>query len=228
MPLSGTVKEAAAGVLGLDFNADGQKMTPRLAKAFREAKYRFCVRYLPREATAKTLKIDLSRDEAQMLLDEGFAIMAVQHFERAAGWTPDPDKGRRYGAFAAEWAREKVGLPKGVCIFLDLEAVRKSTPKDDIVGYCSRWYDEVEEAGYTPGIYLGDNARLTDKEVKERLKFEHYWVAFNEIRDLPLHMKQIWIPDHPELRPKGAEGFRFQGDRTFENPQGESVRWLAP
>jgi Domain of unknown function (DUF1906) len=222
------VESAQAGVLGLDFNADGQQMTPKLARAFRDAGYRFCVRYVPREATAKTLKIDLSRDEARMLLDEGFAVMAVQHFERAAGWVPDPEKGRRYGAFAAEWAREKVGLPDGVCIFLDLEAVKSGTPKDDIVGYCSRWYDEVEAAGYAPGIYLGDQARLTDEDVRKRLKFEHYWIAFNEVRHLPLHLKQIWIPSHPELRPKGAEGFRFQADRTSVDPQGGSVRWLAP
>lgn len=227
MPLSGTVQDADAGVLGLDFNADGQRMTPQLARAFRNANYRFCVRYVPREATAKTLSIDLKRDEAQMLLDEGFAVMAVQHFERAAGWVPDPAKGRRYGAFAAEWARSKIELPTGVCIFLDLEAVKKGTPKDDIIGYCSNWFDEVKAAGYAPGIYLGDKARLTDAEVQKHLKFKHYWVAFNEIRDLPLHLKQIWIPSSPELRPKGAEGFRFQADRTFANADG-SVHWLAP
>jgi hypothetical protein len=232
MPLSGTVQKAGAGVLGLDFNADGQKMTPKRAKAFRDAGYKFCVRYVPREASAITVAFDLRRAEAQMLLDEGFAIMAVQHFKSASGWTPTPQLGTDYGAFAARWAREKVELPDGVCIFLDLEAVKAGTPKADIVAYCANWHAQVAAAGYAPGIYLGDGARLADTEVAAKLPFfEHYWIAFNETFQVPgrgIQLKQKAVGAGSPLRPPGVQGFRFQADHTSIDSKGGKLSWLAP
>lgn len=231
MPLTGTVRNAAAGVLGLDFNADGQKMTPKRAKAFRDAGYKFCVRYVPREASAKTVAFDLRRDEAQMLLDEGFALMAVQHFKSDAGWTPTPQLGTDYGAFAARWAREKVELPEGVCLFLDLEAVASGTPKNDVVAYCTNWHAQVAAAGYAPGIYLGDRARLSSKEVAQLLPFEHHWIAFNETFDIPgrgFQLKQKPVGAGSPLRPPGVGGFLFQADHTRTDDAGGTLSWLAP
>ncbi|HEX2079277.1 MAG TPA: glycoside hydrolase domain-containing protein [Longimicrobium sp.] len=230
MPLSGTVKIAEAGVLGLDFNADGQTMTPQLAEALRDAGYRFCLRYVPREAEAKTVAFDLRKQEAQFLLDSGFALMVVQHFERDPEWVPFADKGRRYGAFAAQWAREKIELPEGVCVFLDLEAVKSGTPKQDIIDYCLAWHGEVKAAGYAPGIYVGNRARLTGKEIAEKLPFEHHWEAFNEQFEIPtgIQLKQIFVTATSPLRPAGAKGFRFQADRTSIDNKGRALRWLAP
>ena len=232
MPLSGTVQKAGAGVLGLDFNADGQKMTPPRARAFREAGYKFCLRYVPREASAGTVAFDLKKAEAQMLLDEGFALMAVQHFKSNSGWTPTPKLGRDYGAFAAQWAREKVDLPDGVCIFLDLEAVRSGTPKQQVVDYCLEWHAQVASAGYAPGVYLGDRARIPDTEVAQKLApFEHYWIAFNETFQVPgrgIQLKQIRVSATSGLRPPGTLGFRFQADRTSIDQKGGKLSWLAP
>ncbi|MFL5542698.1 MAG: glycoside hydrolase domain-containing protein [Longimicrobiaceae bacterium] len=232
MSLTGTVRKADPGVLGLDFNADGQKMTAARAKAFREAGYRFCLRYVPREATAKTVDFDLRKAEAQMLLDEGFALMAVQHFKSEKGWTPTPQLGRDYGAFAARWAQEKVELPPGVCVFLDLEAVKSGTPKQDIIDYCAEWHQQVLKAGYVPGVYLGTGARLADTEVAAKLpSFEHFWIAFNETFEVPgrgIQLKQILVKKNDPLRPPGTGGFIFQADRTSIDQKGGIVSWVAP
>lgn len=230
MPLSGTVQKAPAGALGLDFNADGQKMTPKRAKALRDAGYTFCVRYVPREASAGTVAFDLRRAEAQMLLDEGFALMAVQHFKSDAGWTPTPQLGTDYGTFAARWAREKVELPAGVCIFLDLEAVKAGTPKQDVIAYCTNWHAQVAAAGYEPGIYLGDRARLNSTEAG-KLPFKHHWIAFNETFDIPgrgFQLKQKAVGASSPLRPPGLQGFRFQADETRTDDAGGRLSWLAP
>jgi Domain of unknown function (DUF1906) len=232
MPLSGTVQKAGKDVLGLDFNADGQKMTPVRAKKFRDAGYKFCLRYVPREASAGTVSFDLRRAEAQMLLDEGFAIMAVQHFKSESGWTPTPQLGRDYGAFAARWAQEKVELPPGVCVFLDLEAVKSGTPKQDVVDYCAEWHQQVKAAGYEPGIYLGTGAKLANTEVAQKLPFfEHFWAAFNEDFTVPgrgIQLKQIAVGASSPLRPPGLQGFRFQADRTSIDQKGGKLSWLAP
>lgn len=232
MPLPGIVQTAPAGVLGLDFNADGQKMTAARAKAFREADYKFCLRYVPRTPTAQTVDFDIRRPEAQMLLDEGFALMLVQHFKSESGWVPTPQLGRDYGAFAARWARDKVDMPGGVCIFLDLEAVKSGTPKQDIIGYCEQWHQQVQQAGYVPGVYLGTGARLADTEVAAKLPFfEHFWIAFNETFQVPgrgIQLKQIRVGATSPLRPPGTQGFRFQADRTSIDAKGGRLSWLAP
>jgi hypothetical protein len=230
MPLSGNVLHADDGALGFDFNADGQALTPALARAFHDAGYRFCLRYVPREAAAGTLGFDLKAAEARLLLDSGFGVMAVQHFKSEKGWTPDPGLGKRYGEFAARWAAEKVGLPGGVCVFLDLEAVKDGTPKADILGYCTEWHQAVTRAGYAPGLYLGDRARLSSNEVADKLPFEHHWVAFNETFDIPgrgFQLKQITVGPSSELRPAKAKGFIFQADRAHVDRKGGSVAWLA-
>ena len=232
MPLSGTVKSpGAADILGLDFNADGQSMTPKRAKAFHDFGYRYCLRYVPREKTAGTVGFDLKAAEAAFLLEAGFALMAVQHFKSEAGWVPTPDLGKRYGAFAAEWAREKIGFPPGVCVFLDLEAVKAGTPKQDILDYCLEWHAQVKAAGFAPGLYLGDGARLKGKEIAENLPFEHYWLAFNEDFDIPgrgFQLKQVAVGASSPLRPPGTQGFRFQADKTRIDQKGGTVKWLAP
>jgi hypothetical protein len=229
MPLNGTVQSAPADARGLDFNADGQHMTPKLATAFRNAGYTFCLRYVPREAKAVTVDFDLRAAEADFLLDAGFALMAVQHFKSEKGWTPSAKLGRDYGEFAASWARNKVGFPDGVCLFCDLEAVASGTSTKDILEYCLAWHEQVEDAGYAPGLYLGDRAGLSGKTIAEHLPFNHYWIAFNEDFKIPGHgfqMKQIAVSASSDLRPKEAKGFRFQADRTQKDEAGGTVSWL--
>lgn len=229
MALAGTVASVPAGTLGLDFNADGQHMTPKLAAAFRALGYEFCIRYVPREASATTTAFDLRSEEADFLLDAGFALMAVQHFRREAGWTPSGDLGARYGEFAAGWARNRVGLPDDVCIFCDLEAVATGTPTADIVEYCVRWHAEVEQAGYRPGLYVGDRAKLSGSVIASQLPFEHYWLAFTEDLTIPgrgFQLKQSAVAASSPLRPAIAGGFRFQADRVQADAQGETPRWV--
>jgi Domain of unknown function (DUF1906) len=231
MALGGIVADAPEAALGLDFNTDGQHMTPKLAQAFRETGYSFCVRYVPREATAVTVHFDLRAAEAEFLLGAGFALMLVQHFKSEAGWTPGADLGLRYGEFAASWARNKIGLPDGVCLFCDLEAVAGGVPAKDVVDFCLQWHAQVDDAGYSPGLYVGDRARLSGQVIADQLPFTHYWLAFTESFQIPgrgFQMKQLAVPATSELRPAAAKGFRFQADRVQSDEQGDTVRWLQP
>lgn len=219
MPLNGKLHTFQPDTRGLDFNADGQHMTPKLAEAFRGAGYEFCIRYVPREAKAVTVDFDLRAAEADFLLDQGFALMAVQHFKSEKGWVPSGELGKSYGEFAASWARNKVGFPDGVALFCDLEAVATKVPTKDILAFCIHWHEQVHDAGYAPGLYLGDRARLSGQVIADNLPFEHYWLAFNEAFSIPGHpfqLKQIAVPSTSDLRPAGAKGFRFQADRVLQ------------
>src|SRR3569833_1730827 len=82
MTLDGHVFTGVFGVRGFDANV---RVTPQIAAAFSEHGYRFCVRYVPREAYHDE---DLTAAEARVILDAGLAFMAVQHEKSVRAWTP--------------------------------------------------------------------------------------------------------------------------------------------
>lgn len=75
----------------------GEKVTKEMAKAFFQFGYRFCIRYVRRDDFHS---FDLDADELQMLLDTGFAVMAVQHVETEdphPNWLANARRARRTG-----------------------------------------------------------------------------------------------------------------------------------
>ena len=233
MPLAGGAREATPDVFGFDFDArPGDQpfpMTPALARAFRDHGYDFCVRYVPRRADPPSTTYDLKAQQADMLLDAGLALLAVQHFE-GEGWKPSEALGTEYGDHAAEWALERIGFVGDVTIFCDIEGVAITTPEQRVIDYCHAWHASVLAAGFRPGAYLGSNARIPDGEVTSVLPFEHYWAAFNETFAIPgrgLQMKQLAVGAKSPLRPKAAAGFRFQADRLQRDQADQIVRWFS-
>jgi glycoside hydrolase-like protein len=230
MPLSGKVESVNAGLRGFDCDGrSGNKLTAELAKAFRAAGYRFCLRYVPREPKAKTVKYDLKADEAELILDAGLALMVVQHFP-GAGWRPTGELGKSYGAFAVKWAKEMVGLPAGVSMFCDMEGVAADQPQKDVIEHCIAWHGEVKAAGYSPGLYVGDAAKLGGQTIKDRLgMFNHFWLAFTEkftIPGRPFELRQFSVGKNAPERPPAAAGFRFQRDET-DSEAGRALKWLV-
>ncbi len=143
MPLAGQVIGAPAGVHGFDCNT---VLTPATAAALRNAGFMFCIRYLSRGAIPSTG--DLTTAEADLILDAGLSLMAVQHVANP-GWLPTAALGASGGAHAAGHAHA-IGIPAGVNIWLDLEGVAHAAPAENVIDYCNAWFEEVETAGLKP------------------------------------------------------------------------------
>jgi hypothetical protein len=170
------VLAAPAGTKGFDCNTP---LNRRTVEVFRKAGMQFALRYVPR-VTAKT--IDLTASEAVAILAGGLGIMPVQHVE-LPDWIPSAQKGSDYGAHAAHHCLE-CGISVGTNVWLDLEGVKylagkPAVPASLIINYCNNWYTQVAKAGFTPGIYVGYNPGLNASELYYKLRFEHYWSAYN-------------------------------------------------
>jgi hypothetical protein len=169
--LAGTAQAAPAGVKGFDANTT---ITTSQADSFWNAGYRFALRYVGRTQMKST---DLTASEASMLLSKGFALMAVQHVLNP-GWMPTGDLGTEYGTNAATFTQQ-IGFPPGVNLWLDLEGVSTSAASSDVIAYCNNWYAQVAGAGYVPGVYIGWEPGLSGSQLYSKLKFQHYWAAYN-------------------------------------------------
>jgi hypothetical protein len=171
MPLAGNVTPAPAGLRGFDANTP---ITAPAAAAFWNAGYRFALRYVGRTQMASH---DLTTAEAEILLNQGFGLMPVQHVLNP-GWQPTAELGQQYGANAAKFSQQ-IGFPPGVSVWCDLESVADDASAADVIGYCNAWYTAVADAGYVPGLYVGFQPGLTGKQLYGALKFSSYWAAYN-------------------------------------------------
>lgn len=160
------------------------------AAAMKADGYQFCVRYI--SLTYPGNSEDLTYDEAQNILDGGLALMACQHVPNE-GWQPSEFRGRSRGEVARLNAKE-CGIPPGVNIWLDLEAINEDWEHKhrDIILYCNNWFDAVAQWGYIPGVYIGFNSWLTGSQIFHLLKFRHYWRAPGNIPEVETRGYQIF------------------------------------
>ncbi|MBD0319879.1 MAG: DUF1906 domain-containing protein [Gemmatimonadetes bacterium] len=216
MPLAGSVLKAPAGAKGFDANTP---ISASVAKQFIAAGHRFCVRYVGR---TKMGSQDLTAAEAQELLGAGLALMAVQHVE-AGEWAAGGDLGAEYGRNAASFA-QAIGFPAGINVWLDLESVSTSSAPADVIAYCNNWHDAVAAAGFAPGVYVGWQPMLTNADLLNDLKFNHYWGAYNVDAVIPKRgwqMKQSPASQH-------IAGIDHDDNLTHVDGLGGQVLWLAP
>lgn len=171
MTLAGKVVQAPGGLRGFDCN---QHVSSQVAAVFRNAGYRFAIRYVPRH---KANAGDLSASEAAGILSAGLGLMIVQHVQ-LPGWVPTGAMGKEYGAFAAKSASD-VGYRLGAMVWCDLEGVKVGTDPRDVAAFCNNWLDQVGLVGFTPGLYVGYDAGLNAQQLYKNLRFEHYWAAYN-------------------------------------------------
>lgn len=176
MTLPGKLVEAPAGLKGFDCNTH---LSQAAAQAFRNDGYRFCLRYVPRHVPNPA---DLSASEAHGILAAGLGLMVVQHVQNP-GWVPTPSMGKEYGAFAAQSCKD-IGIPLGTTVWCDLEGVGSERQNDgidprDVISFLNNWHVQVGVAGYTPGLYVGYDPDLTAEQLYWKLRFEHYWSAYN-------------------------------------------------
>lgn len=171
------VTQIPPGTRGFDCN---DPITYSQARRFVESdkQYRFVARYVPRHKPASH---DLTDAEVATLLSAGLAVTPVQHVE-LPDWIPSIQKAILYGKIAADYALD-CGILPGSNLWLDLEEVDKNVPELIIIQYCNTWYDYVSKIGFVPGIYVGYKCGLDANDLYYRLRFKHYWVAYNLNRD---------------------------------------------
>jgi hypothetical protein len=215
MTLPGTIRNAPAAVRGFDANVT---LSASAARQFVAAGYRFCVRYVGRTQMASH---DLTAAEARDILGAGLALMTVQHVQ-AGEWMPSGALGTQYGANAAKFSAA-VGLPAGVNVWLDLESVSRQAAAADVIAYCNSWFDQVAAAGFAPGIYVGWQPMLSNAQLRDNLKFKHYWGAYNVDAVIPQRGWQM-----KQLTQKTLAGIEYDPDVTYVDGLGGQVQWLAP
>ena len=173
----GTVQPAPDQSLGFDADSPISQGT---AQAFAGQGYRFCVRYLSLQAS--TAPGDLTAAEAQGILEGGLALMPVQHVLEP-GWTPTAQLGEEHGANAAAQALA-IGVPPQVNVWLDLEGVNAGATPQDVIAYCTSWFQEVSVKDYLPGLYVGANCGLDGQQLYD-LPFQHYWHSESTVPAIP-------------------------------------------
>lgn len=167
---------APTGLRGFDCD---RPITRDEAKKFFDKNYRFAVRYVVRQTPHDR---DLSLHEIDALFNAGLAVMPVQHVESESDWTPSLDKGTSNGRNASNMCAS-LGFPATANVWLDLEGVSTAVSATTIAQYCNAWFDQVKAGGFTPGIYVGWHCGLTPDQLFRKLKFKHYWAAYNLNRD---------------------------------------------
>jgi hypothetical protein len=222
MILPGHVLTAPDGVRGIDTT---ERITPRIAVALHTHGYRFCVRYVRR---AKPHASALNAAEAKAVLDAGLGLMLVQYVESESSWSPSALKGAANGNVAAT-ETTRIGVPWGVTIWCDLEGVAVGTARQRVIDYCNHWHSAVSAAGFVPGLYVGYHSGLTPTQLYSKLRFTHYWGAYNLNSDqFPavrgLQMKQS--SSRTEDRISGVQ-LDFQVDRISADHLGGRPAVLA-
>lgn len=167
--INGAVQQGKAGLIGFDTT---EVLNAVSAKAYVNRGFRFCIRYVGR-SKGKSNYVDISRSEAQTIVEAGLALAIAQH-PLASGWAPTEKMGHDFGNYAA-LAAGQAGLLPGMNIWLDLEGIKDGVSSDDVIAYCNAWFTEVEDLGFETGIYIGAAPGLTADQLYWDVKTKHYW-----------------------------------------------------
>lgn len=213
-PLPGSVQTAPNNTQGFDSDS---VISATTAAAFANEGYQFCIRYL--SLSAQSQSGDLTIAEASDIVNNGLALMAVQHV-LSAGWTPSQPLGQEYGTNAANHAIS-IGFPKGVNIWLDLEGINAQTSAQAVIDYCTAWYNAVHGVGFVPGIYVGASVILSGQQLYD-LPFQHYWQSASKVPALPQrgYQMQQFLYDEP------VNGISIDKDTIHADHEGGLPLWL--
>lgn len=210
-------KAAGSGQLGFDVD---QPLSVGQAAAFKAAGYEFCLRYAPRQLDNN--RNNLTNPERDRILQAGLSLIVVQHVA-LDNWQPNAELGKQYGEYVSNYCLKTVQLLKQVGVFLDLEMVNPSSTVADVIGYATGWWNAVNAAGYTPGLYVGYQPGLNASELYKNLPFKSYWKAYNY--DDGVAVRGFQMIQEPQ---KELNGISFDPNRTQVDNLGDSLIWLSP
>lgn len=172
--LSGTVSKLSSGIKGADTDT---KLTTISAQNLKNEGYTFAIRYVSRSTPEPNR--DLTKNEADIILNAGLALMVVQHV-RTSGWSPSASLGSSDGT-ACVTNCQSIGLPTGISVWCDLEGVSTSADAQSIIDYCNSWEQIVTNAGYRAGLYVGANCGLSGHQLYMNLTFKYYWKSMSNV-----------------------------------------------
>jgi hypothetical protein len=145
-----------------------------------------CIRYFP--LNASNVPGCLTALELPILLSSGLAVAAVQHVD-SSPWTPTEALGAAHGAYAGAYAKA-IGYAAVGAIFCDLEEVAAGTTAQQVIDYCTAWFEQVTTAGFSAGLYVGWNVALSDSQLYD-LPVKSYWSSYNCDQSIPTRGWQI-------------------------------------
>jgi hypothetical protein len=175
--IDGQLVVAPDNLRGFDCN---RPVTKAIAEQARKKGYSFVARYCAR---TQLHDYDLTPAESEIILDSGLGLMVVQHVA-PENWVPTLGLGSQYGGMATYEMAQRLALKPGTMCWLDLEGVKPGVPAQDVIDYCNLWHGRVANAGFNPGIYVGWHAGLSASDLYRKLRFAHYWAAYNLNADL--------------------------------------------
>jgi hypothetical protein len=216
MTLNGMLSTAEDGIKGFDCN---QVLTAQQAIAFRDDKFKFVFRYVPRVTRAR---YDLTAAEAELILDCGLGLGVVQHVA-GEGWDALAAKGKLYGETAVQQIFD-IGFPKGMLVWCDLEGVNPTDSDQQVIDFCDEWYRAVNGAGLNAGLYVGWRTLLSGAQI-HNLPFRHYWSAFNLNADEVPTVRGVQIKQEAE---KVAHGVRYDPDIASADLIGDRAWFFWP
>ncbi len=200
--LNGIIKPATIGQVGFD---TASTVTQKALQEAHNRGYTFAIRYIRRKVAHDG---DLKHDEAQMILDSGLSLMAVQYVESENSWDANAAKGTQNGNTGVEYA-QSIGLPPGMNVWCDLEGVSTKCPAADVDAYCRAWFNAVSGAGYVPGLYVGFHPGLNPQQLF-KLPFTHYWRSFN------LNDDQVPAVRGTQMRQRSAKALPGLDPSTYD------------
>ena len=221
MQLHGHIVTAPDGVRGLDTT---EHLEPNDIATFYDFGFRFCLRYVRRDPNDTS---DISAQEAEDILGGGLGLMIVQRVESETSWTPTADKGSKYGD-AAQVLCGLSGIPAGVTVWCDLEAVAVGTPVTQVEDYCNNWHSAVAAAGYHPGLYVGEACGLNATQLYRNLRFTDYWSAYNLNSDEYPAVRGVQMRQLPSAPKPPSIKYLIHVDMVQTDALGARPRLLAP
>lgn len=126
---------------------------------------------------------DIDTDEANAITAAGLGLWLIQH-PLNPGWAPSGQLGDIHGTWAARNATQ-AGYPEGCHLGIDLEGVKATTPKQDVIDYIAERVQQATAVGYPSVLYCGFESVLSAIEESELPTVHLYWSDFAFGRTLP-------------------------------------------
>lgn len=106
-------------------------------------------------------------------------------------------------------------------VWLDIEGINSGVSAQEVIAYCTAWYNAVAAAGYLPGLYVGANCILNSQQLYD-LPFQHYWQSESEVP--PVATRSYQMVQSFVAEP--VNGIGIDQDITYIDDEGGVPQWL--
>lgn len=207
-------EKAVAGALGVDTVAT---ITRPQALSLAKHGYSFVVRYLG----------GITAGEVADIFFAGLALMLVG-YSRSVGWLPTAALGSSDGVSAVAHLKA-LALPKGLTVWCDLEGMGGTAA--DTVAYAEAWGEQVNAAGYVPGVYVGAGIPLDSQQLYALNNIHAYWHSCSEVPNVDRCGYQMYQLNPPNIifaKDAGVAALAVDIDVIQQDHAGRLPLWARP